>query len=146
MDSTTLVAIVLVNSIVFGVVGALIGQGKEAALPGFLFGFFLNVLGLIVVIFALDNREQCPACKSGVTRYATLCAKCRTPLEWSRDRVYRQSASDQPRPGPDAWPKNKKKRKTVAKEQLEAMDDLAIEAIGPPPNTNPQPPTSAKGG
>ena len=90
MDITTVLAVLFANSVVFGIAGALIGREKEAAVPGFFFGFFLSFLGLIVVICAIDNREECPACKAGTPRRATICAKCRTPLEWVGGKVFRR--------------------------------------------------------
>ncbi len=125
MDTTTLLAIVFVNSVVFGIVGALIGREKEAALPGFLFGFLLSFLGLLVVICALDNREECPVCKAGLPRNAITCAKCRTELEWISGKPYRRSS------------RNTEAVTSKRRRSVEEVESLAIETLGPPKTSKP---------
>jgi hypothetical protein len=132
MDTTTVFVVVyFVNGVVFGIAGALVGREKEAALPGFLFGFFLLLPGLIVVICAVDNREECPACKAGVPRRATICAKCRTPLEWMGGKPCRRSTRES------------KEKKSTRPSNEEDIDALAIDVLGPPPRKASPPKTTS---
>ena len=46
--------------------------------PAFWWGFFANILGLIVVHFT--ERARCPHCREPVSPSATICPHCRTEL------------------------------------------------------------------
>lgn len=69
-------------AVAFGLVGAGIATPKGCVKAGFLFGFLLGPIGLLIVALALDGRKLCPLCRERVNTEAAICAHCRTTLIW----------------------------------------------------------------
>ena len=57
------------------VASTLIGVSKGRGLAGFLWGFFLGIIGLIVVVF-LESVHTCKFCKGNMAAGATVCSHC----------------------------------------------------------------------
>lgn len=66
--------------IIFGIVGRIVGEKRDAKFEGFILGLFLGPLGLLMAFF-VDNRPQCQRCRSRVDRKASLCPSCRRPID-----------------------------------------------------------------
>ncbi len=67
---------------VFGGIGYMLGQSKEAAVPGFWLGFLLGPLGAIFAAF-LDRRSNCPTCGTKLNGNPVLCPSCFTKFKWN---------------------------------------------------------------
>ena len=78
MDNETLFTLVVIWTIC-GVAGAIVGSPKNAAGAGFLLGFLLGPIGIIVA-FAVDGRRKCPKCATRVNAGATICPQCSSKL------------------------------------------------------------------
>jgi len=61
----------------FGIVAALIGKNKGQGCLGFIVGFLLGPIGLIIMIFTRGNRRRCPHCKELINKDASVCPHCR---------------------------------------------------------------------
>jgi hypothetical protein len=80
MDDGTAIFSVFFYCLIFGAVGALIGNRKGAAGSGFFLGVMLGPLGWIITAISKGNRIACPACRELVDPAATICPKCQTRL------------------------------------------------------------------
>ena len=58
------------------VVSTIVGQQRGRATLGFLMGFLLGPIGLLVVAMATDARRKCQACKGPVPNDASVCMHC----------------------------------------------------------------------
>jgi hypothetical protein len=79
----------LVACLIMGLVGASIGAKKDMAVAGFLFGFLLGPVELVVIAVLPPSREQheraarrqglrpCPHCREFIHQEATACRYCR---------------------------------------------------------------------
>ena len=97
-----------------GLISAAIGSQRESPVLGFLLGFFLGPIG-IVLAFLVDNRPTCPFCAERHRTGAVLCPHCRTslvprrreaqvdPEDWQNQHVDRRPTSH---PGPAAVDEN----------------------------------------
>jgi len=65
---------------IFGAVGWWIGDNKGRGAAGFWWGFFLNVIGLLVIasLSPADARKRkpCPSCAELILANATKCRFC----------------------------------------------------------------------
>lgn len=68
--------------VVCGIAGAIIGSSKNAGCGGFILGLLLGPIGLLAA-FTLDNRQQCPQCKSRVDDGAVMCPQCHAAMDVS---------------------------------------------------------------
>ena len=70
--------IAIVLWIFFGIVTAIVASGKGRSGCGwFLIGVLFGPFGLIAA-FAVGSSYQCPKCKKGIDKEATICPYCRT--------------------------------------------------------------------
>ena len=67
--------------IVCGVIGCLLGMSKDAGELGFILGFLLGPIGIIVSAFA-DGRTPCPHCGTKLNGRPAICPGCKTRFEW----------------------------------------------------------------
>ena len=72
---------VIINWIVMGVIGGMIGNPKGMGFVGFLLGLFLGPLGIIVVQISDGDRRECPFCKKRIDKNATVCPYCQREQE-----------------------------------------------------------------
>jgi len=47
---------------VSGLIGGLIGNGKERGMEGLIWGLLLGPMGWVIVLARSDSRRKCPAC------------------------------------------------------------------------------------
>ena len=79
----------VIGAFVCGIVGYAIADQKNAGMPGFWLGLLLGPIGIVIAAVALDNRPQCPACRSRIERGASVCPACRCSLGWYADQPQR---------------------------------------------------------
>ena len=92
MATDQLVLLVLAGlgaATLLGCAGAVIGASKDMALVGFLLGFFVGPIGLVVIAVLQPTRPQadrvarrqgmvqCPNCREFIRPAATVCHWCR---------------------------------------------------------------------
>ena len=92
MATDSLVLFVLAGlglATLLGCVGAVIGANKDMALVGFLLGFFVGPIGLVVIAVLQPTRAQadriarrqgmvqCPNCREFIRPAAMVCPWCR---------------------------------------------------------------------
>ncbi len=101
--------VVLLVWVLFGLVGAAIGQTRCRPVAGFLLGMLLGPIGWLLIAFS-DGRPQCPACRERIQPAAAVCGHCRAALAWIAgrplldDRQSRQRARQAERlAGDDDW-------------------------------------------
>lgn len=61
-------------------VGALLGARKNQATAGTWLGFFLGVIGWLIVACLPDNRPRCRYCKEALNPGALKCPHCQSDL------------------------------------------------------------------
>ncbi len=64
-----------------GLIGALIGYGREQTISGFIVGFLLGPIGWIITFFSLGHRRICPACSKKIPLNYANCPLCHSPLD-----------------------------------------------------------------
>jgi len=81
--------VTVVTSLVLGLVGSWIGSKKDMGTAGFLLGFFLGPVGLVIIAVlppgqaqrdGVDRREgmrQCAHCREYIRAEASVCRFCR---------------------------------------------------------------------
>jgi DNA-directed RNA polymerase subunit RPC12/RpoP len=62
--------------VLFGALGAVIGERKGIGGQGFAVGVLLGPLGVLFVLAASGNRVRCPACRELVDPAASVCPHC----------------------------------------------------------------------
>ena len=62
--------------ILCGLIGAAVGSSKNLGLWGFVVGFLLGPIGLLIVVLSSGNRIPCPFCCEKMNRRATVCPHC----------------------------------------------------------------------
>lgn len=75
MESDNFAAAVLIQAIVFGVLGSIVGVRKNAAGTGFILGFLFSLIGVLLA-FAADNRPKCTSCATRIDPSAKVCPSC----------------------------------------------------------------------
>jgi hypothetical protein len=92
--------------LICGIIGTVIGSFRNAGGTGFLLGFLLGPLGVLLVLM-VEGRPKCPHCAEHHQPGAKICPHCRTALtvtrswvdDWQSQRVdrtrTRMSAQDQ---------------------------------------------------
>ncbi len=97
----------LLIACVFAFVGMNIGSARNMAVPGFLLGFLLGPIGLVITCM-LDGRATCPKCRRKIKgRTCTYCA------------IRRQTTAADP---PAATPRS---RPGAGQQSANFFDDLA---------------------
>lgn len=64
-----------------GIVGGIIGAGRNNGAGGFLLGVLFGPLGAIAA-FALDGRPPCPKCGNKISNGIRICPTCHAELGW----------------------------------------------------------------
>jgi len=59
----------------------MIGSKKGEGLLGFIVGFLLGPIGLLMTILSKGNRETCSFCKESIHKDATVCPHCQKEIE-----------------------------------------------------------------
>jgi hypothetical protein len=67
--------LLIIMMAISGGIGALIGNGKERAFAGFLWGFCLGIIGWIIIAIAPDERRKCPKCGTVIGNFP-VCRGC----------------------------------------------------------------------
>jgi hypothetical protein len=62
--------------IVVTCISAAVGASKGKGFQGFLWGFFLGLIGLAIVIFLVKSDRLCKFCQSSLPAGATVCPRC----------------------------------------------------------------------
>lgn len=70
---------VLVGLFAMGVLGAIIGSTRSAPVAGFVMGFMLGPLGLLLTLL-IDLRECCPECHGRLNGKPRRCQHCGVSL------------------------------------------------------------------
>ena len=65
----------------------MIGAKKGAGTSGFIVGFLLGPLGILIAIFSKGDRKSCPYCKEWIHKDATVCPHCQREIEQMFDVV-----------------------------------------------------------
>jgi len=79
----------VVNAIFWGVVGmVLAGNYRGRAGAGFLWGFLLGPIGMIVVLALADLRPKCKFCRRVINPEARICPHCQREVGPPRDHRY----------------------------------------------------------
>lgn len=79
----------LIFWIICGIVAGMIGSGKGQGCFGFIIGFLLGPIGIIIALISKGNRKQCPYCKEYINKDATRCPKCQSDLEGKITKEYK---------------------------------------------------------
>jgi hypothetical protein len=66
--------------LVFATIATIVGANKGRAGFGFLMGFLLGLIGLIIIIVMPAAGYDCPFCKGTVKKGASICPHCRSNL------------------------------------------------------------------
>ena len=77
MDPYLIFLIFVLDGIVMGIIGAVIGsaaRGRSSA--GFWWSFFLGPIGWIIVLLCADMRPKCPECRGIIETGARRCKNC----------------------------------------------------------------------
>jgi len=69
--------------VLFGALGAVIGEKKGIGGQGFAIGVLLGPLGVLFVLAASGNRVRCPACREMVDPAASVCPHCQRQISES---------------------------------------------------------------
>jgi DNA-directed RNA polymerase subunit RPC12/RpoP len=62
--------------VLFGALGAAIGEKKGIGGQGFAVGALLGPLGILIVLAVSGNRVRCPSCRELVDPEAWICSHC----------------------------------------------------------------------
>lgn len=80
--------IVIASGLIFGFISAMVWSGKGGHFGiGFLIGFLLGLIGLIIVAVAKPSGQksktlrECPFCKTRMERDASVCPHCQRESE-----------------------------------------------------------------
>lgn len=67
--------VAIIVAIICGIIGAAAGSRRGAGGIGFLVGFFLGPIGLIVM-FMIGLGKKCPFCRKKIHNEAIVCPHC----------------------------------------------------------------------
>lgn len=70
----------IIAGIINAGIGALLGNIKKRALAGAILGFFLGIIGWILILVLEDRRRKCPYCRATVADDAKTCPRCRKDI------------------------------------------------------------------
>ena len=70
-----------ITGLICSFVGFSIADKKGSGTAGFLLGFLLGPIGVLIAAF-LDGRTNCPTCGSKLNGKPRLCSGCKTRFEW----------------------------------------------------------------
>ena len=68
--------ILLIAAALFGIIGAMISSRKGEWGTGFLLGFLLGPIGVLLALFMRGNRKECCHCRALIHKLATVCSHC----------------------------------------------------------------------
>jgi hypothetical protein len=71
---------ILVLSLVFGLIGSVVGQRKDASFAGFVLGALFGPFGILFALLSRGNLRQCPHCQSWVSKKASVCRHCHSQI------------------------------------------------------------------
>ena len=71
--------IIIIAWVSCGILGAVVGSGKQSTAEGGFLGLIFGPLGVIAA-FALDNRPKCPACGGRLNGEVRKCQHCGEPV------------------------------------------------------------------
>lgn len=74
----------LVFWFICGIAGYMIGGSKGQGVLGFVLGFLLGPIGLLIAFLSAGNRVQCPYCRKMIDPQATKCPYCQSDVAPSR--------------------------------------------------------------
>ena len=116
----TLIGIWLVSAVICGILGAVIGNAKNAPGIGFFLGLLLLPVGVLIACL-IDARPECPKCREHIQIRATICPHCRQNLRWANDDT---PNIDRPvsRPARDSHSRNSQQNTAKGDDQ----DDLVL--------------------
>jgi len=66
--------------VLFGALGAAIGEKKGIGGQGFAVGVLLGPLGVLFVLAASGNRVRCPSCREFIDPAASVCPHCQRQI------------------------------------------------------------------
>jgi len=67
--------------ILCGIIGSMIGSKKGQGCLGFVLGFLLGPIGIIIEIVNKGDRRICPHCRELINKDASVCPKCQSKLK-----------------------------------------------------------------
>jgi hypothetical protein len=76
MDNLTLIFWMLC-----GIVATIIGSKKGEGVLGFIVGFLLGPVGVLMAILSKGDRKSCSFCKESIHKKATVCRYCQKAIE-----------------------------------------------------------------
>jgi hypothetical protein len=79
--------------ILCGLIGAAVGSSKNLGPPGFVLGFLLGPIGIMIVVMMSGNRIPCPFCREKMNRRATVCPHCQRDVGARAMPIPRRHAS-----------------------------------------------------
>ena len=62
-------------------VATMIGSKKGEGVFGFIAGFLLGPIGVLMAIFSKGDRKSCSFCKESIHKDATVCPHCQKAIE-----------------------------------------------------------------
>lgn len=71
--------------LLFGVIGAIIGNPKGRGGDGFLLGILFGPIGILIILVIKGNRKTCPFCKELINKEAVRCSRCQKELVSTMD-------------------------------------------------------------
>jgi hypothetical protein len=101
MSGIVIFIILIADSIVMGIIGALIGHSaRRQSSPGFWWSFFLGPLGWIIVLCYSDLRPKCPECRGVIVEDASRCKNCGIELVYEQEPMISEVVSQAYIPAP----------------------------------------------
>lgn len=80
---------ILALLLLFAIIGAIIGSIKKMGLLGFLYGFLLGPIGLLIICIwvakSKEGKKKCPDCANWVNEEAKICSHCKYKFEEKKD-------------------------------------------------------------